>query len=141
MHERICIPQEQPGKSGGTRQIRDSRVFDFNYIPEQPLMRQEVKQLVDAFVRYEQTGIPCNMAINGSRGCGKTLAIRHLKELLKMETALTFHYANCRYYNTSFKIFAHLLGIRERGLGLQELYEQFRGKTSGGRFCFWMRWT
>lgn len=31
--------------------LRDMRVFDFNYIPEKPLMRDEVKPIIDALIR------------------------------------------------------------------------------------------
>ena len=34
-------------------------------------------------------------------------------------------YANCREHNTSFKIFAHFLGLQARGASLSELYRQF----------------
>jgi cell division control protein 6 len=34
-------------------------------------------------------------------------------------------YANCRQHNTSFKILAHLLGVRPRGCSLDELWHRF----------------
>ena len=37
--------------------IQNFDVFDFNYIPEKPLMREEVKPVIDALLRYQQTGI------------------------------------------------------------------------------------
>ena len=37
--------------------IRSFEVFDFNYVPERPLMREEVKPVIDALLRYQQTGI------------------------------------------------------------------------------------
>ena len=40
-----------------SERIRDFHVFDFNYIPEQPLMRDEVKPVIDACLRYLKTGI------------------------------------------------------------------------------------
>ena len=38
--------------------IRNFSVFDFNYIPEEPFMREESKQLIDEMLRYEMSGIP-----------------------------------------------------------------------------------
>lgn len=56
--------------------LRDMRVFDFNYLPEQPLMRSELKPVIDALLRYEKTGIANHLLIVGSRGCGKTVSVR-----------------------------------------------------------------
>jgi len=36
--------------------IRDFHVFDFNYIPKKPLLRQEAQPLIDALLRYQETG-------------------------------------------------------------------------------------
>ena len=53
--------------------IKDFNVFDFKYIPEKLLMREEVKSIIDALWKYEKTNIPSNSIIIGSRGSGKTL--------------------------------------------------------------------
>jgi len=111
--------------------IRDYRVFDFNFIPDQPLMRQEIKPIVDACLRYTQGGIPNHLFIFGSRGCGKTLTMRYLGRLLHEQHELDVVYANCRQHNTSFKILAHLLGVRARGCSLDELWHRFCQSHSG----------
>lgn len=56
--------------------IRDFRVFDLNYIPEKPLMRNEVKPVVDALLRHQKTSIANNVLIVRTRGSGKTLSGR-----------------------------------------------------------------
>ena len=53
-----------------SRRIKDYQVFDFNYIPPRPLMRQEVKPLIDATLRYVTTGIANHLLVFGSRGSG-----------------------------------------------------------------------
>jgi cell division control protein 6 len=106
-------------------QFKDLRAFDFNYIPEQPLMRDEMRTLIDACLRYITTGIPNHLFILGSRGSGKTLSVRFLSQYLKRPD-LTWCYVNCREHNTSFKILAHLLHVRPRGTGLDELFQRFR---------------
>jgi cell division control protein 6 len=116
----------------GTSRIRDFRAFDFNYIPRRPVMREEVKPVIDALLRYDRTGIANHLLIFGSRGSGKTLLLRYLMTLLAKKSGLTFHYANCRAHNTSFKILASLLGVRPRGSALEELWERFR-QTGQGR--------
>jgi archaeal cell division control protein 6 len=111
--------------------IRDSRVFDFNFIPEKPLMREEVKPVIDAILRYKNTGIANNLLIFGSRGSGKTLLVKYLMQLINNKYGMHFHYANCRFHNTSFKILAHLLGLKARGIGLDELWQHFINKHPG----------
>ena len=110
------------------KRIRDFRVFDFNYIPPKPLMRQEVKPIIDSILRYQKTSIPNNIVIVGSRGSGKTLTIKYLKKVFEEKPDLKILYANCRQLNTSFKIIAGLLNLKPRGYSLPELYEKFKEK-------------
>ena len=105
--------------------IQDSAVFDFNYVPEKPLMREEVKPVIDALLRYAQTDIPNNILILGSRGSGKSVLAKYLMKLLFENGALDFAYVNCRQHNTSFKILAYLLGVKPRGCSLAELWARF----------------
>ena len=106
--------------------ISDYSIFDFNFVPKNPLVREETKQIIDAFLKYEKTNIPVNQVIFGSRGSGKTLMIKYLEQIFKEESSLNILYANVRYYSTSFKILAHLLKVSSRGLSLSELYNRFR---------------
>ena len=100
--------QERLARSSG--RIRDFGVFDFNYIPKKPLMREEVKPLIDAILRYEQTGIANHALILGARGSGKSVLARYLMQIMSAPEKINFVYANCRQHNTSFKILASLLG-------------------------------
>jgi len=113
--------------------IRNFKIFDFNYIPDKPLMREEVKPLIDSLLRYNQTGIANNVIILGARGCGKSLSAKYLMHALAPQTDLNFIYINCRQHNTSFKIIAHILDVRPRGVSLDELWQRFelgnKGKT------------
>ncbi len=59
--------------------VKDFAVFDLNHIPEKPLIREEVKKIIDMFVRYHQTGIPRHLLIAGARGSGETLTFRYLE--------------------------------------------------------------
>ena len=112
-------------------QIRNFEVFDFNYIPEKPLMREEVKPIIDALLRYQQTGIANNVLILGSRGSGKSVLAKYLMKTLSKQGQLNFAYANCRQHNTSFKILASLLGVRPRGCSLDELWQRFTSTNTG----------
>jgi Cdc6-like AAA superfamily ATPase len=104
--------------------IQNPQVFDFNYIPPAPLMRAELRPVIDALVRYEKTGVANHLLIVGSRGCGKTLSLLYLRKLFQ-ERNLKLLYVNCRVENTSYKILARLLGVRARGISFSELAERF----------------
>ena len=111
--------------------IQNFDVFDFNYIPDKPLMREEVKPVIDALLRYQQTGIANNVLILGSRGSGKSVFAKYLMKVLSQQGQIDFAYANCRKHNTSFKILAFLLGLRPRGCSLDELWQKFTDSTEG----------
>ncbi len=115
----------------GTSRIHNFEVFDFNYVPEKPLMREEVKPVIDALLRYQQTGIANNVLILGSRGSGKSVFARYLMKVMSDQGQPAFAYANCRQHNTSFKILASLLGLRPRGCSLDELWQKFEGSRQG----------
>jgi cell division control protein 6 len=108
-----------------SRWIKDFSVFDFHYVPEQPVIRAECRGLIDELVRFDLSGIPNHQAVIGSRGSGKTLMIRHLQRVVPQQNNIEFLYANCRNYNTSFKLLAHLLGVQARGTSMAELFERF----------------
>jgi len=112
-------------------QIKDFRVFDFNWIPDEPLMREEAKPIIDACLRYLKTGIANHLFVFGSRGCGKTLMVRYLQRQLTERNEVAMLYVNCRQHNTSFKILAHLLGVRPRGTSLAELWHRFCDEYPG----------
>ena len=107
------------------RNIKDYRVFQFDHVPKEPIVRPEVQPLVDACMRYLATRIPNNLFIFGSRGSGKTLIVKRLAELFLTRHSLNWIYVNCREHNTSFKILAHILGSSPRGNTLQELWGRF----------------
>ena len=111
--------------------IKDFSVFDFNYIPPEPFMREESKHLINEMLKFELSGIPSNQAVIGSKGSGKTLILKYLQRLMGQQTDLKVLYANCREHNTSFKIFAHFLEVQARGASLSELYTKFCNVFTG----------
>ena len=119
------LRQKKRHLANEAKHVKDFRVFDFDYIPDQPLMRSEARQLLDDLLRFELSGIPTHYAIIGSRGSGKTLTLKHFQRVVPQQTELNVVYANCRQHNTSFKILAHLLNVRARGASLSELFERF----------------
>jgi archaeal cell division control protein 6 len=117
------LQQKQTNLEKSGQRITDYHVFDFNYIPDKPLMRNEVKPVIDALLRYQQSGIANNVLVLGSKGSGKSLLARYLMKLMNKQ--LSFVYANCRQHNTSYKILAHLLDCTPRGCGLDKLWSRF----------------
>jgi len=113
---------------GETSRIRDFRVFDFAYVPEKPLVREEARPIIDALLKFARTGIPQNLVVLGARGCGKTLLMRYLQRVLGDKVDLEILYGNCRAANTSFKLLATFLGASLRGTSLQELYGRFENR-------------
>jgi cell division control protein 6 len=108
-----------------SRQIKDFSVFEFHHVPDEPLVRDECKTLIDELVRFEISGIATHQAIIGSRGSGKTLTVKYLQRIVSSQTDLDFVYVNCRHHSTTYKILAHLLGVQPRGPSLPELFERF----------------
>ena len=119
------LHDKQQNLKKSTDRICNFKVFDFNYIPEKLLMRKEVKPIIDALLRYQQTGIANNALVLGSRGSGKSVMLKYLMKLMSKQQRLNFVYTNCRQHNTSFKILASLLGVRPRGCSLDELWQRF----------------
>jgi cell division control protein 6 len=107
------------------RRVKDFSIFDFNYIPDPPLVREEITDLVDALVRFELSGVPTHYAVIGSRGSGKTLTLKYLQKVITRQTGLEVLYANCRQYNTSFKLLASFLDVPTAGASLTDLFQRF----------------
>lgn len=105
--------------------VSDFKIFDFNYLPAEPLMRDEARPVIDACLRFVHTRIGNHLFIFGGRGSGKTLLVRHIGRLLSEKQSTDVVYVNCRHHNTSFKLLAHLLEVRPRGHSMDELWEQF----------------
>lgn len=128
--DRLRLRMQSAGEKA--QQIKDFGVFDFDHVPDQPLLRKEADQLMDELVNFKVTGIPTHHFIVGSRGSGKTLTLRFLERLFTAEAKLKFHYANCRQHNTSFKILTYLLGLPPRGLALGEVFDLFERQATEG---------
>jgi cell division control protein 6 len=119
------LQQEKDRNAKIQQLVKDFSVFDFSYIPDEPIMREESKYLIKELTRFDISSIPTHLAVIGAKGSGKTLTLKYLQGLLNNEGRINVIYANCREHNTTFKIFAHLLGVQARGASLSELYDKF----------------
>jgi Cdc6-like AAA superfamily ATPase len=129
----VYLERQKTVVANQSRAVREFKVFDYNYIPEKPFVRSECKNIIDAMLRFEISGIATNYAIIGSRGSGKTLTMKYLSNIIPAKTGIDMRYVNCRHHNTSFKILSKLLNKNCAGLSLDRLFESFSriytGKT------------
>jgi cell division control protein 6 len=109
-----------------TANVKAFDVFDFNYVPEQPLIREECKSIIDATLQFEAAGLGRHHAVIGARGCGKTLTMKYLQRVLPGQTQLQCFYANCRHHNTSYRLLGHMLEEPFAGASLQQLFDRFQ---------------
>jgi Cdc6-like AAA superfamily ATPase len=128
---REYLQQQQQQIGQHVAVVKDFAVFDFNHVPDEPVLRPEARSLIDGMLRFEVTGVPTHLAVIGSRGSGKTLTVKYLQRLMGEQTQLTLLYANCRQHNSSYKVLAHLLGSRQVGCGLSDLFERFTERFPG----------
>jgi len=120
------ISKKDSKLTGQRKHIRDFRIFDFNYMPEKPLMREEAKPIIDALLRYKHSGIANHILVTGPRGTGKTILMKHLMKLFSEKHHMRSKYVNCRTHNTSYKIVAEMLDLKPRGITINELWGRFR---------------
>ena len=111
--------------------VKDFRVFSFDHIPDRPVIRPEVKRIVDCLVRYQGSSIARHMVVFGARGCGKTLTFRYLEKAFSDRLKLPFFGVNCRIHNSSFKALAALLKAKPRGYAYSELCDRFEKEIPG----------
>jgi len=111
--------------------VKDFRVFNFDHIPDRPVIRPELKRIVDCLVRYQGSGVARHMVVFGARGCGKTLTFRYLEKAFSERLKLPFFGVNCRTHNSSFKALAALLKAKPRGYAYSELCERFEKEIPG----------
>ena len=128
---RAYIEQSRQEAKQAASGVKDFIIFDFGFIPDAPFIRPETKRIIDSIVQYHQTGIPRNLIVTGPRGSGKTLTMRYLERALRTTIGLPIHGVNCRIYNSSFKVLAHILKLRPRGYSYSELCEIFEREVPG----------
>lgn len=71
------IQEEEERTRKANSIVKDHRIFALDYVSKKVFVRKEAKKIIDTIIRYQQTGIPRNLVIIGSRGSGKTLMVRY----------------------------------------------------------------
>jgi Cdc6-like AAA superfamily ATPase len=110
--------------------IKDSSLFDLNFIPKRIYERKELKIIADRIAEYVVTGIPNNLIIYGPRGSGKTLSLLYFLEILKKYDVKTF-YIKAREFPTSYHIYQKLSNVPVFGYHTDELRKRAINEISG----------
>lgn len=129
------LKQQRSRLQQQSEHVKDYRVFDFAYVPAEPMIRPETRAVVDALLRFDMTGVPTNLLVLGGRGSGKTLTLKYLCGVISRQASLEMRYVNCRHHNTSHRILAELMGGRCQGLSLGDLYQRLIDAHTGKRLC------
>ncbi len=108
--------KEEAKKNKGN--IKNQLVFRKNYIPPNPYIRQEAKQIIREIATFTETGNPEHMIILGYAGSGKTTTI---KAILESDKTIKAVYINARETPTSYAIYNQISGNTTRGYSLNEV--------------------
>ena len=111
--------------------IKNSDVFNLDYVPNEIYVRKELEVIADYIVKYVLTGIPNNLIIHGEKGSGKTTSILNLLNTLKDEKKLDYIYLNALDNPTSYKLFEAIAGKTGRGYALNDTIQWAKEKLTG----------
>lgn len=111
--------------------IKNTEVFNLNYIPEEIYIRKELEIAGKYIAEYILTGIPNNLIIYGNKGSGKTTSILSLLNAFKDEKKLDYVYLNALDNPTSYKLFEEISGKTGRGYALNDTIQWAKEKLKG----------
>jgi Cdc6-like AAA superfamily ATPase len=102
-----------------TRNIKEKRVFDPDYIPPKIYERKELFQIADAMMDYLRERYTKNLIISGPRGYGKTVSVRYT--LSRTEKAIReegdkdtlFFYVSCHQAPTTYSVLKSIINAKE----------------------------
>ncbi len=111
--------------------IKNTEVFNLNYIPEEIYIRKELETAGKYIAEYILTGIPNNLIVYGNKGSGKTTSILNLLNAFKEDKKLDFVYLNSVDNSTSYKLFEAIAGKTGRGYALNDTIQWATEKLKG----------
>jgi len=111
--------------------IKDSNVFNLNYVPDDIYVRKELESIADYLAKYVLTNIPNNLIIYGNKGSGKTTSILNLLNTFKEGKKLDYIYLNALENPTSYKLFETISGKQGRGYSLNDTIQWAKEKLEG----------
>ena len=112
--------------------IKDPSIFDYDYIPDELVSRDEqMHQLEVQFRPLVESGRPCNAFLTGSVGTGKTVTAKRFCRDMKQycnekNIPLDVIYINCRSNNSESAVLINLIhffdpGYPDRGFSTEEM--------------------
>jgi len=111
--------------------IKNSDVFNLDYVPNEIYIRKELEVIADYIVKYVLTGIPNNLIVYGNKGSGKTTSILNLLNALKDEKKLDYIYLKALDNPTSYKLFEAIAGKTGRRYALNDIIQWAKEKLTG----------
>lgn len=104
--------------------IRDARVFEDSYTPEEIVERGETNNLYNELSKFFNYGTPNNIFLVGLPGTGKTVTLNYVKnELVKINPSFSIRYINC-----SDKSFKDILSMLVEGTNRSDSEEKLKTK-------------
>jgi len=112
--------------------VKDSTVFDFNYVPKNLVHREDqMRQLESSFRPLVESGRACNAVLMGSVGTGKTVTGKKFCQDMKDYCSgkgmpIDSIYINCRTNNSENAVLLNLIryfdkGYPDRGFSNEEM--------------------
>ncbi len=125
----------------GSKIIRDARVFDYDYVPDKLIGRDEQLNTIELLFRpLAEYGRPCTAMLMGPVGTGKTAAAkcfcRDLSEYCSVKgSPIDIIFVNCRSRNSEAAVLLQMVqhfdrGFPERGFSPDQMWRALRSHIS-----------
>ena len=89
--------------------FKNSEVFDFDYVPEEFMFRQEqMKEVINCLNPAINKKRPVNCMLNGLPATGKTTSTNLIFDELKSYNHIVTIHLNCRMVNTTFRVYSEI---------------------------------
>ena len=108
-------------RAAETSNMKNARVFNINYTPNEILIRTELERVTDDLADYVNLGLPRHIIIYGSKGSGKTLSALIMAKALRDTKAVPYFYINVRENPTSTKIYRNITRLFGKGHEVEEV--------------------
>ena len=125
----------------GSRIIRDARVFDYDYVPDKLIGRDEQMKALELLFRpLAEYGRPCTAMLTGPVGTGKTAAAKYFCRNLSEHCSgkgspIDIMFVNCRNRNSEAAVLLQMVqhfdrGFPERGFSPDQMWRALRSHIS-----------
>ena len=118
-----------------TENIKDPRVFDVNFVPDEIYKRKEYATIAREVGAYLNRGLISHILIFGGRGTGKTATVKYLLRRAReysheRNINANFFYASAKENQTTYNILRFILNLKT-GVTIKDLFDKAREALSG----------